>query len=364
MLAAHLVMDGPACLGVLHLADRRLQLFREAPVRPAFGFQLPVWPPDSRSVVVKLWPADETFLGDARPTDAAPSGVEVLSHDPSSPTDDSAPMRRITNRYGGDFGVVDVGTNRVRRLGTNWCIIGGWRMSPDGAAVAVPVIVDADAVRLHFYSDLLVVPLDGSEPRTVARRVTLRYGQSFSWSPDGSRIAFTTFDRRHADGTPPSGRLFVAGSRGRAPPVDLSAGTPDKLGQKYEHPRWSATAEQVFCMVADGVWSFPSDGSGARKHTIGPGRALTSWIQPPDEQILHTAVDGALPLLLRDPASQSLEAAAIDLDGGGVSTRSVLKKRATSHGAGPWEWKSIGQRRPPMCSCRAPTIRRRSGGST
>ncbi len=332
MLAAHLVMDGPACLGVLHLADRRVQLFREAPVRPAFGFQLPVWTPDSRSVVVKLWPADETFLGDARPTDAAPSDVVVLSHDPDSQTDDGAPMRRITNRYGGDFGVVDVSTSKVRRLGKNWRIIGGWRMSPDGAAVAVPVIADADAVRMHFYSDLMVVPLDGSEPRAVARRVTFRYGQSFSWSPDGSRIAFTTFDRRHADGTPPRGRLFVADSRGRTPPLELSADTPDDLGQEYEHPRWSATGEQVFCMVADGVWSFQSDGSGARKHAIGSGRVLTSWIQPPDEQVLHTSVDSALPLLLRDPASQSLEAAAIDLDGGGVSTRSVLEKSYFARG--------------------------------
>ena len=332
MLAAYVAMDGPACLGILHLADRRVQLIRQALVRPAFGFELPVWTPDSRSIVLKLWPADAAWLGDGHPTDADSSGIVVFSHDPDSQVDDGAPIRLVTDRYGCDFGVVDVGTNEVRRLAENWRIIGGWRMSPDGTAVAVPVIVDTELARLQFHSDLIVVPLDGSEPRSVARRVTFRYGQSFSWSPDGSRIAFTTCDRRKADGTPPRGRLFVADSQGRQSPLDLSRDTPDDLGQDFEHPRWSATGEQIFCMAAGSVWSFQKDGSASRKHPIGSDRALTSWIQPPDDQVLRLSADGGLPLLLRDPASHSLEAAAIDLNGGEVSTHSVLQKSYVARG--------------------------------
>ncbi len=333
MLAAYVVMGGPACLGILHLPERRLQLIRDAAVRPSFGFELPVWTPDGRSVVVKLWPADETFLSHEHPTDAGSSGIVVFSHDPSSQADDGNPVRRITDRYGGDFGVVDVETNAVRRLGENWRIIGGCRMSPDGTAVAVPVIVDVEAARLQFYSDLMVVPLDGSEPRAVARRVTFRYGRSYSWSPDGSRIAFTTFDRQRADGEPPRGGLFVADVQGQQQPLDLSADVREDLRQHYEHPRWSATGEQIFCMTAEGVMSFQSDGSASCMHPVDNGRKLASWIQPPDDQILGTSVDGTVPLLLRDPASQALEVASIDLNGGEISTRSQLQKNYVARGA-------------------------------
>ena len=334
MLAAYVVMGGPACLGILHLVDRRLQLIRDAAVRPFFGFELPVWTPDSQLIVVKLWPADEALLGDGHAADSSTTGTVVYSHDPGSQVDDGASVRLITDRYGCDFGVVDVQTNRVRRLAENWRIIGGCRMSPNGAAVAVPVLVDAEAARLQFFSDLMVVPLDGSESRAVARRVTFRYGQSFSWSPDGSRIAFTTADRRQADGTPPRGRLFVADSEGRQQPLDLSVDTCEDLGQAYEHPRWSASAEEVFCIVADGVWSFQSDGSASRKHPIDNGKVLTSWIQPPDDQVLRTSADGTLPLLLRDPISHTLESVSIDLNGGGdISTRSVLRKHYVARGA-------------------------------
>ena len=332
MLAAYVVMGGPSCLGILHLADRRVQLVREAEVRPFFGFELPVWTPDSQSVVVKLWPTDEAWLGNGHAAGPSTSGAVVLSHDPGAPAENGAPIRLITDRYGCDFGVVDVGTSEVRRLGDHWHIIGGCRMSPDGQAVAVPVIVDAEMARLQFYSDLMVVPLDGSEPRAVARRVTFLYGQSFSWSPDGARIAFATAERRQPDGTPPRGRLFVTDSQGRGEPLDVSADAPDDLSQAYEHPRWSAAGDQVFCTVADGVWSFQSDGSGARKHAMESGRVLTSWIQPPDDQVLRTSVDGTLPLLMRDPTSQSLETAAMDLADGDIVTRSVLQKTYVARG--------------------------------
>ena len=334
MLAAYVVMGGPACLGILHLADRRLQLVRAAEVRPFFGFELPVWTPDSQSVVVKLWPADAAWLGNRHATAPSTSGAVVWSHDPNTQAAaNGAPVRLLTDRYGCDFGIVDVGANDVRRLADNWHIIGGCRMSPDGTAVAVPVIVDAAAARLEFYSDLMVVPLDGSEPRAVARRVTFRYGQSFSWSPDGSRLAFTTADRRQADGAPPRGRLFVADSNGQRQPRDLSADAPEDLGQGYEHPRWSAAGDQVFCLVADGVWRFQSDGSGARKHAVDAGKVLTSWIQPPDDQVLRTSADGALPLLLRDSTSQSLEAASLNVAGGDIVTHAVLPKAYFARGA-------------------------------
>ena len=333
MLAAYVVMGGPACLGIRHLADRRVQLFRNALVRPFFGFELPVWTPDGRLVVVKLWPTDEAFLGNVGSTRASTSGVVVFSHEPVAHRDARTPARVFVDYYGCDFGVVDVSANAVRRLAQNWQIMGGWRMSPDGSAVAVPVIVEEEEAFQQVSSDLMVVPVDGGKPRAVARGAVFEFGQTLSWSPDGARIAFTTSDRPYATGQRPRGRLFVADARGRQEPLDLSGDIDDDLRQECEHPRWSQTGDQIFCLVDDGVWSFPIDGSDARKVEIGVGKELISWILPPSDQIMRTAVDGELPLLLRDSTSHALELASIGLRGGGTTTRAVLRKRYDPWGA-------------------------------
>ena len=83
-------------------------------------------------------------------------------------------MQLLNERYGCDFGIVDVSTHEVRRLAEKWNIVGGWRMSPDGAAVAVPVIVGQEVAHQQWISDLMVVPLGGAEPRAIAHGVTFR----------------------------------------------------------------------------------------------------------------------------------------------------------------------------------------------
>ena len=334
MLAAYVVMGGPACLGILQLADRRVHLLRNAVVRPFFGFELPAWTPDSRLVVVKLWPADEAFLGDGHDSDteAGNPNIVVFSHDPDSHGDDGAPVQLLNERYGCDFGIVDVSTHEVRRLAEKWNIVGGWRMSPDGTAVAVPVIVGQDAAHQQWISDLMVVPLGGAEPRAIAHGVAFDYGQSFSWSPDGARIAFTTSDQPYATGERPKGRLFAADPEGRRNTLDLSADIDDDLRQAYEHPRWNAAGDEIFCLVADGVWCVGADGSGARKIDVDEAKTLTSWIQPPDDQVMRAPVDGSLTLLLRDTTSQALELVSIDSTDGRSATRSSLQKRYVARG--------------------------------
>ena len=277
---------------------------------------------------------DESFLSDGHgaATEATASDVIVFSHDPDSEGIDTAPNRMLTQCYGCDFGTVDVRTHEVRRLARNCNIIGGWRLSPDGTAVAVPVRVKEQRELQQSLSDLLIVPLDGTETRAVAREVVFDYGQSFSWSPDGAGIAFSTSDQPYATGQRPKGRLFVADAEGPRQPLDLSTGIDDGLRQAYEHPRWSATGDEIFCLVADGVWSVRPDGSGARKISTTDGRVLTSWIQPPDDQVIRVPADGRLPLLLRDTASQALELVTIDGADRSSTTRSVLQKRYAARG--------------------------------
>ncbi|HIE29542.1 TPA: hypothetical protein EYP66_19910 [Candidatus Poribacteria bacterium] len=56
-LAAYLQHKGVACVGIWSLKSDTYQLLQQAPARVGFGFEVPQWIPDSRAVVVKLWPA-------------------------------------------------------------------------------------------------------------------------------------------------------------------------------------------------------------------------------------------------------------------------------------------------------------------
>ena len=52
-LAAYVRDEGPPCLAVWD-TDGTVRYFRDAIVRPFFGFEVPQWTPDGRSVVVKV----------------------------------------------------------------------------------------------------------------------------------------------------------------------------------------------------------------------------------------------------------------------------------------------------------------------
>jgi len=331
MLAAYVVMGGPACLGVLHLADRRLSLMRDAAVRPFFGFELPSWSQESRLVVVKLWQRKREMSGESNADDRG-SGVVAFLLAATAKLDDRVPVLLISDRYGCDFETADVRTQEVHRLAENLGIIGGWRLSPNGTLVAVPVIAGEDPALQQFIGDLVVVPLDATEIRAVARGVIFDYGQSFGWLPDCLRIAFTTSGSPSATGRRSAIRLVVADVTSQRQPLDLSANIGDDLREAHEHSRWSDAGDLDSCIVPERVGSLRTHGSAARKTDVGDGKFLTSWIHPPDYQVMRATADGALPLLLRDSTSQAPEVASVECDCGGSVTRTALRKHYVARG--------------------------------
>lgn len=215
-----------------------------------------------------------------------------------------------------DLGCVDVTTGEVRRLARGWDL-SGWRVAPDGHAVAVLRKLDGTGRDRSRFA-LEVVPLDGTPPRQVASGVVQHFGICLNWSPDSRWIAYTSFVGEYGS----SARLYIAPADGSAAPTDLTGDERFDLYGEFivdPSPRWSADGRTVCCLAADGVRVFAADGSARRKLSIGSERWLRFWVQPPTGGVLWTVNGSAILCVVRDPATKKEGLMRLELASGDAS---------------------------------------------
>lgn len=307
-LVAYVQHDGPPCLGFWQRDTGQVRLFHHAPVHPFFGFEIPQWLPDSRAVVVKLQPAIPSTAEGTTTASPAPASVKVFSYDPAR-SNQEQPLPAYVETYRCDLGLVDLDTGVVRRIATDWALI-GWRVAPNGQAVAVLRANTTSEQHQQVYDDLVILPLDGTTPRIVARRVAQEYGVGFAWSPDSRWIAYTSAE----PGSP--ARLYVAPADGQQEPSQLCIDPPVDLSQSYEAPRWSADGQHITCLTAHGIWFVPLDGSSARLVGAELQREIRFWLQHPLTPTLDLRADQTLLVATRDATTKREGLATVDLADG------------------------------------------------
>ncbi len=104
---------------------------------------------------------------------------------------------------------------------------------------------------------LFVVPADGSEPPRQLTDGDFEDG-SPAWSPDGSRIAFTSARQQDWDIERVHHVYLVDPS-----PVDSNRGEPEQLTKGeawFEAPSWSPDGSQIACRFSPGGFDFPRHG--------------------------------------------------------------------------------------------------------
>lgn len=267
MLAAYIQRDGPACLGLWERDHDAVHLLSQVTVCPAFGFEVPRWTADSQALVLKLVPANQS--APVSPSTMDQRGVNVRVFSSRSDRHSMAEDVGLFERYRGDLAVIRT-DGSVRKLADRLSFL-GWEIAPDGHAVAVLRNAGADPTRQQPYWDLVVLPIEGGEPKIVAAEIEQPYGIGFAWSPDSTTLAYMTKGRGQA------GHLFVVPTDGSGDSVDLA---PEDMGliQTYEAPLWSADGKHVYAQVQDGYGEFQADGTAWRSFGPADDREVLAWI--------------------------------------------------------------------------------------
>lgn len=328
-LAFYSDRDGQVRVWLWEREQDRLRVLSSEPVRAFFGFEGIQWSPDGHRVLVKLSPAGATSEALERllPTASAPA-IRASSSDGSASADvvtarvftaaprgpavagthstaavDLDSTRSFLNAELADLATIDVATGRVRRVAP-WVRVMGYRFSTDGARIAFTTRQPdgGQGVLVYDRYDLFVVGASGDAmPRLVASGTVQEYGLGFSWSPDGSQLAYHSRDTLH-----------VIAPSGSTPPRRLwRTGVP--LAHAYRAPLWLEGGSLVV-LARDTVWRLSlRDSSVAAAGTL-PGRRLLELVAPADAQRVGPVVTMAT----LDPATKRSGFARLDLRRGGV----------------------------------------------
>ena len=228
---------GPPQLWLWEREHRTAHRVSAEPVVYRIWFEQLRWLPDGQRILVKLRTAGwRPMERAATVSDEAPRPDVWLS-----PPPDEGPARARSgwwDAYRGDLALVDARSGDIRRV-TAGQMPWGTAVSPTGRHIATACLrsMGGDSPVASF--DLHILDVDGPGHRVVAEGVSLETGDSFSWAPDGSSVACTTF------GNGP-GRLLLAAPDGSL--RELHDGRAVDLGnEEGAPPLWSPGGEAIYC---------------------------------------------------------------------------------------------------------------------
>lgn len=328
-LAAYVEDAGAIYVAIWMMQNQAVTVLRSAPVQVNYGFEVLQWTPDSAAVIVKLRtiaPPTETLSAhDDVVSQQAQNGqaISVLSYDP---TRDNVTYKSSRSDWAGDLGRIDVESGVAQRLTIGWEFC-GWRVAPDGHAMAVLRHRASFPAEQRRFFDLVTVPLNGDGPQVVAENIQQDFGINFNWSPDSRQLAYVTSE--HPRGS--RGSVYVVEVNDEGSVRKLSGDEIVNLSN-YGALRWSADSRFVYALAGNDIWQFSATRemgaanyhkTSAHFHEDGTTGWVFAWIQQPFSNTLWTLDDESLLAVIGGSPSKENELARINLKDG---TTEVLQR--------------------------------------
>lgn len=312
--------DGLARVWLWTRATRQFRRLSPDPVRQYFGFEGIRWSPSGRRIAVKLSPLNvprsqlDRLLplgATASPRRSGAVTATVFTTQPSDATVRDTGVvnlditRSFLNAELADLAMIDAVTGRVKRLALRARVI-GWQWSPDGRSIAYTTR-QPDGGEGHLVYDrydLFVVDTAGGAPRLVAPRMEQEYGQNFSWSPDGSSLAFVSAGQAHV--VPRDG-----GEARRLGRADRS------FAREYRAPLWMSD-DSLLLISADTLFRVSVQTGEATPVAVPQGHRLLDVVAPGDAQRVSAA---RVTIATHDPATKLSGFRTVDFANGTFSSR-------------------------------------------
>lgn len=299
-LVACVQHEGAACLGLWDVGTGEVELLRDAPVLVRFGFELPVWTPDGKGIVVPLWPAERDYREDAH---GPVPKIDVRSNYPDVEVEPDLPSRRLC-----ELGHISLSTGSVKRLLQQWAS-GQWRIAPDGRHVACTRYVEGVASLQYSLFELFTVDIETGVERVLASNIASAFGINYAWSPDSANVAYASSGRGRPD------ELFIVAADGSEAPVNLTPRPALDRLLKYDTPRWSADSSKLHSLGSKAWWQFDLESGQYCCASIPEEWSRRHWIARPTESTIQLTPAGGLPVVLQNRFDLSEQVVHLGQDG-------------------------------------------------
>ena len=165
-------------------------------------YDLPIWTPDSKSVLVKTFPEGTTFplVSEQKTTKDSTKtskGVDLtVFHSAADPKRADSPVPWATgalsandlSEAAADFALIKVATGKVERVATGYTPAGYW-MSPDGQKIAFLNVTGKKDSWSVF--DLVIVSLSDKRNQIISSGIQQTiFGLTVGWVPDSKRLVY------------------------------------------------------------------------------------------------------------------------------------------------------------------------------
>lgn len=255
---------GEVGLWIWERDTREKRRISDAIVRPAFGFETPWWSTRQDRLLVKVLPADRSLAeanafapsptADAEDLEVGRDKASVIvrrskaaederdNADPVQAEPSQNPIDQSMLVFAADLAIVDVRTGKVRRIVEN-AMIRSYAFSPDERYVAYTVWTGWDNIKQQNLFDILLFELAANRIIVLGKDLPLGsigYGNEWSWSPEGRRLAYVT-----------EGDFTV---------ISLPSGDAQKWEDRIPIsdtglPIWSIDGNRLFAVEEAALWS-------------------------------------------------------------------------------------------------------------
>jgi dipeptidyl aminopeptidase/acylaminoacyl peptidase len=284
--------------------------------RTFYGYEVPLWTPDSRQVIVSAnvegesqhevqYESGTPISGPSPAIDKEPGSTLVLYESPRPPSNSSV------DSLVADIAIIDIHTGATTRIvrrvhGAAYKL----RLSPNGRLLTYKEWhrFEGQGVSLT----LMVVDVVSGERRVLVPDIHQKGWDVLNWSPDSQWVAYIADDptinglkrtTRYlmSSSSDASGNLFVVPAAGGA--ARRFDGAPNGVFQaEGQAPLWDARSAQLYLVAADRIWRATlADGKvqplegGAIDVRTGQVRATESPIfllQAPNDNQIWSSDDG------------------------------------------------------------------------
>ncbi len=329
---------------------RRESIHRLSPAvaRTVYGWEVPLWAPDSRRLIVKLRPISMTgtevaaaphpYVEPGADTVKIPgSTVAVYRSTPpgqrgASVPRDSFATQPAGNDWLGDLAVVETATRRVRIVAYG-VRSNRYLFSPDGSRIAyldatARVSEGEDASQHAYLVNIIMVDVATGQSRVAVRGIRDWQAISLSWSPDGRWLAYVSGSTAAPSTSGSSisrshflrGDLYIVPSSG-GPSRKFHSAPDYQFELDYTtYLLWGAVGQHVYVIGGGRLWQAGVDSGRLMPLPLPPGVVPKAIIQTADGTRCWTSDRGAsLYVMTIDSATKKAGVYKVQVAGGEVT---------------------------------------------